>query len=218
LHLRKIRTAVLISGRGSNLASLISACAAPNYPADIALVVSNRPDAGGLRHAAKAGIPSRVIDHRSFPTKANFETRLDEALRQADVELVCLAGFMRLLTATFVEAWQDRLLNIHPSLLPALPGLQTHARALAARARTHGATVHFVRAETDAGPIVVQGTVPVMPGDTEESLAARVLQVEHRIYPLALRLVASGAARVSRGAVTIKPQAKAADPDLIWPG
>jgi phosphoribosylglycinamide formyltransferase-1 len=192
----KVRTAVLISGRGSNLASLISACAAPDHAATIALVVSNRPEAGGLGHAARAGIPTRIVSHRDFATKAEFEARLQAALREAEIDLVCLAGFMRLLSADFVEVWRDRLLNIHPSLLPEFPGLHTHERALAAGMTKHGATVHFVRAETDAGPIVVQGAVEVIPGDTPDSLAGRVLQVEHRIYPLAVQLVASRAVQV----------------------
>ena len=185
------------------MAALIAAAAAPDYPAEIALVLSDRPEAGGLDIARQSGIPGAVVDRSGFATKADFEAALDAALRDAGVEIVCLAGFMRLLSPGFVEAWRDRLLNIHPSLLPAFPGLGTHARALAAGIRTHGATVHFVRAEVDSGPIVTQAAVAVLPDDTPEMLAARVLAVEHRIYPLALKLVAGGAAKVVEERVVI---------------
>jgi len=187
---------VLISGRGSNLAALIDACAAPEYPAEIALVISNRPDAPGLQFAADAGIPSVVIDHKRFAGRAAFERALDEALRGANIELICNAGFMRILTPDFVEAWRDRHLNIHPSLLPAFRGLDTHERALAAGVRISGCTVHMVRAEMDAGPIIAQAAVPVLPGDEAETLAARVLRAEHQLYPWAVRMVASGMAWV----------------------
>ncbi len=190
------RLGVLISGRGSNLAALIEACRAPDFPAEIALVISNRPGAPGLAFAEQAGIPARVIDHKGFATRAAFDAALDEALRAARVDLVCNAGFMRILTPDFVEAWRDRHLNIHPSLLPAFRGLDTHERALAAGVRISGCTVHFVRAELDAGPIVAQAAVPVLPGDDPQTLAARVLRAEHRLYPWALRLVASGQAWV----------------------
>jgi phosphoribosylglycinamide formyltransferase-1 len=198
------RTAVLISGRGSNLAALIDAARRPDYPAEIVLVLSNRPDAAGLERARESGIATAVIDHRSHADRPAFEAAVDAALRTAGAEIVCLAGFMRLLTAEFVDVWRDRLINIHPSLLPSFPGLHTHERALAAGVKLHGATVHFVRAETDSGPIIAQGAVPVLAGDTPEALAARVLKIEHRIYPLALRLVASGAARVVDGRVLIE--------------
>jgi phosphoribosylglycinamide formyltransferase-1 len=188
------------------MAALLHAATDPAYPAEIALVVSNRPDATGLDRARDAGVPAALVDHRGFATKPQFEAALDRVLRDAGIELACLAGFMRLLSAGFVEAWRDRLLNIHPSLLPAFPGLDTHARALAAGVRIHGATVHFVRAETDQGPIVVQGALAVRPDDTPETLAARVLEIEHRIYPLALKLVASGAARVVDERVTVVGQ------------
>jgi len=187
---------VLISGRGSNLAALIDACAAPEYPAEIALVISNRPGAPGLRFAADAGIPSVVIDHKRFAGRAAFERALDEALRGANIELICNAGFMRILTPDFVEAWRDRHLNIHPSLLPAFRGLDTHERALAAGVRISGCTVHMVRAEMDAGPIIAQAAVRVLPGDDAETLAARVLRAEHQLYPWAVRMVASGGVRV----------------------
>ncbi|MGQ0676133.1 MAG: phosphoribosylglycinamide formyltransferase, partial [Rhodospirillales bacterium] len=172
------RVGVLISGRGSNLKSLIQAAKAKNFPAQIALVISNRAEAAGLDHAKKAGIPTAVIPHGRFPTRAAFDAALDAALKRARIEIVCLAGFMRLLTPGFVAAWRDRMLNIHPSLLPAFPGLDTHERALAAGVCFGGCTVHFVRAETDCGPIVAQAAVPVLPGDTPGTLAARVLKAE----------------------------------------
>lgn len=217
LEARK-RTAVLISGRGSNLAALIAAAAKPDYPAEMALVLSDRPDAGGLDVARQSGIPAEGIDRRGFATRPGFERALDATLGDAGIELVCLAGFMRLLSPTFVEMWRDRLLNIHPSLLPAFPGLDTHARALSAGVKVHGATVHFVRAEVDNGPIVAQAAVAVLPDDTPEALAARVLAVEHRLYPLALRLVASGAVKVMEERV-VGPtdQASAAQPALLSP-
>lgn len=202
------RTAILISGRGSNMAAVIAACWDESFPAQVALVASNRPEAAGLQHAERNGVPTTIVDHKAFATEAAFERRLDGVLREAAIDLVCLAGFMRLLSPEFVEAWRDRLINIHPSLLPAFPGLRTHERALAAGVKIHGATVHFVRAETDSGPIIAQGAVPVLPDDSAETLAARVLDVEHRLYPLALQLVASGAARVAGETVLIE-EAKA---------
>ena len=192
----RMRTAVLISGRGSNLSALIEACARPAASAAIALVISNRSDALGLQHARAAGIPVETIDHRRFQGREEFDRALSQALEARAIELVCLAGFMRVLSGWFAERWRDRLLNIHPSLLPAFPGLDAHSRALAAGVRFSGCTVHFVRAEVDAGPIVVQGVVPVRQDDTPETLAARVLQAEHRCYPLALDLVASGRVRI----------------------
>ena len=192
----RLKTAVLISGRGSNLEALLRACADKDFPAAIALVISNRADAGGLDHAARAGIASAVVPHRDYPSREAFEAALTKTLEAAGIEIVCLAGFMRLLTAGFVEHWRDRMINIHPSLLPAFPGLDTHARALAEGVRFAGCTVHFVRAEMDHGPIIVQAAVPVLPGDDEHSLAARVLTAEHRAYPLALRLVGEGRVKV----------------------
>lgn len=190
----KRRVGILISGRGSNMAALIEAARAPGYPAEIVLVVSNEPDAAGLGFAATRGIATRVINHRDFASRQAFDAALDTALGAAGVEIVCLAGFMRLLAAPFVEKWRGRMLNIHPSLLPAFKGLDTHARALAAGVKTHGCTVHFVEPELDSGPVVLQAEVPVLPGDDEAALAARVLREEHRIYPEALRLVAEGRA------------------------
>lgn len=189
------RTAVLISGRGSNLAALLAATREPDYPAEIALVISNRPQALGLDHAGAEGVPALVIDHRSFGgDRAAHEAAIDAALREAATELICLAGYMRLLTPFLVDAWAGRMLNIHPSLLPAFPGLNTHARALAAGVKLHGCTAHLVTAVTDEGPILAQAAVPVLPDDTPDTLAARVLAQEHIIYPLALRLLAGSAA------------------------
>jgi phosphoribosylglycinamide formyltransferase 1 len=190
------RTAVLISGRGSNLRALIEACARPDASAEIALVISNRADAAGLDHASAAGIATEVIPHAAFSTQVGFENALDRALHEHAVAVVCLAGFMRVLSPWFVERWRDRLLNIHPSLLPAFRGLDTHRRVLEAGVRFTGCTVHLVRAEVDAGPILVQAAVPVRQDDTEASLAARVLAAEHRCYPMALELLASGRAQV----------------------
>jgi phosphoribosylglycinamide formyltransferase-1 len=182
--------AVLISGRGSNLQALIDAAQKPGYPARIACVISNEPDAQGLERARKANIPAHIINHRDYKSRQEFEAALDAKLDEYDVQLVCLAGFMRLLTPWFVTRWRDRLINIHPSLLPAFPGLDTHKRALEADAKETGCTVHFVRAEMDHGPIILQASVPVLPGDTEETLAARVLDAEHLTYPEAVRLIA----------------------------
>ncbi len=193
----KTRVAVLISGRGSNMAALIEAAKAQDYPAEIALVVSNRPDAGGLATARANGIATEVVDHTTYgKDRAAFERALQGVLEKHRIALVCLAGFMRLLTPWFVTQWQERLINIHPALLPAFKGLDTHKRALEAGVKIHGATVHFVVPEMDSGPIVAQGAVAVREDDTEATLAARVLAVEHRLYPLALKLLAEGRLRV----------------------
>ena len=193
----RLKLGVLISGRGSNLQSLIEACAEADYPAEIVLAISNEPGAPGLERARRAGIRAEIVDHRDFSGREAFERALDRALAGADAGLVCLAGFMRLLTPWFVERWTDRLINIHPSLLPAFPGLDTHARALAAGVRIAGCTVHFVRPEMDRGPIVVQAAVAVEDGDDAAGLAARVLAAEHRCLPLAVRLIAEGRVRVA---------------------
>lgn len=198
------RVAVLISGGGSNLQALLDATLASDSRAAIELVVSNEPGAFGLRRAERAGVSTRILDHRGFACRAEFDSALDRILRGAGIELVCLAGFMRILTAEFVNGWHERLLNIHPSLLPSFPGLHTHARALAAGVRVHGCTAHLVRAELDAGPILVQGIVPVLPDDDVPALAARVLDVEHRCYPLALAQVASGT-RGGGGSLVLHP-------------
>jgi phosphoribosylglycinamide formyltransferase 1 len=201
----KKRVAVLISGRGSNMTALIEAAKAKDYPAEIVLVVSNRPDAAGLARARKAGIATTVIDHRSFrDDREAFERALDDELRKYRIDIVCLAGFMRLLTAWFIGRWSGRVLNIHPALLPEFKGLDTHRRVLEAGVKRHGATVHFVVEETDAGPVISQQSVPVLQGDTEEILAARVLEIEHRIYPEALRLVAEGRAKFATPQPEIK--------------
>ncbi|MEQ9170598.1 MAG: phosphoribosylglycinamide formyltransferase [Rhodospirillales bacterium] len=188
----RLKLAVMISGRGSNLQALIDATADPAFPAEIILVLSNRPGALGLERAAKAGIPTRVIDHKDFADRAAFDREMTAALEDAGTELVCLAGFMRLLSDAFVDHWRDRMINIHPSLLPAFKGLDVQERVLARGARFAGCTVHYVRKEMDTGPIIVQAVVPVHPDDTPDSLAARVLAREHDIYPLAVRLIAEG--------------------------
>lgn len=192
----KKRTAILISGRGSNMQALVAAMREPGFPAEPTVVISNRPEALGLSWAAEQGLATLAIDHRQYANRMAFEARLHQALLDHGAELICLAGFMRLLTGGFVDRWRDRLLNIHPSLLPAFPGLDTHQRALDAGALIVGCTVHFVRTEMDSGPILAQAAIAVLPGDTAETLAARVLEAEHRVYPLALRLVASGAIRI----------------------
>ena len=191
-----LKLAVLISGRGSNLQALIDATATAAFPAKIVRVISNEPDAGGLERAATAAISTAVIPHRDYPDRESFESSLSAEIRNSGAELVVLAGFMRLLTATFVEEWRDRLINIHPSLLPAFKGLHTHERALKAGVRYTGCTVHYVRPEMDEGPIIVQAAVPVLPGDDADTLAARVLEQEHVIYPLAVRLIAENQVRV----------------------
>ena len=192
----KLKLGVLISGRGSNLQALIDAAADPSYPAEIALVISNKADAGGLERAEAAGIATKVIPHKEFASREAFDAALDKTLRDAGVGLVCLAGFMRLLTPGFSQGWHDRLINIHPSLLPSFKGLDSHAQALKAGVRFSGCTVHFVRPEMDAGPIILQAAVPVHDGDDEDSLAARILEAEHKSYPLAVRLIAEGRVKV----------------------
>ncbi len=191
------RTAILISGRGSNMAALIEAARDPQFPAEIVVVISNLPDAAGLALARNAGVTAKAIDHRQFKGDRHaHELAIDAALREAGVEIVCLAGYMRLLTPFLVDAWQGRMLNIHPSLLPAFPGLHTHERALAAGVKLHGCTVHLVTQAMDEGPILAQAAVPVLPGDTAETLADRVLVQEHRVYPATLRCFAAGVAGV----------------------
>lgn len=184
----KTPIAVLISGRGSNLQCLIDACAAEDYPARIVAVISNRPDAYGLERAREAGIAAIAIDHKAYETRESFEAALDAALREAGAEFVCLAGFMRILTEGFVNAWEGRMINIHPSLLPKFKGVDTHARAIEAGESEHGCTVHWVTPGMDEGPTIAQARVPVLPGDTPETLAARVLVEEHLLYPEALKM------------------------------
>ncbi len=190
------KTGILISGRGSNMSALIEAAKGPGYPAEIAVVISNNLDAEGLKYAEEAGIATAAIDHRAHDSREAFEHVVDAELREHNVELVCLAGFMRLLTAEFVDGWRDRIINIHPSLLPAYPGVSIHERVVNDGVRISGCTVHFVRAEMDMGPIIAQAAVPVLPDDTADTLAQRVLTSEHRLYPQALRLVADGRVRV----------------------
>ena len=197
----KARVSVLISGGGSNLQALLDAARTPDYPAEVVQVISNRPDAGGLQRAEDAGVPARVIDHRAFEGRAAFDAALDAALREAAPDYVCLAGFMRILTPSFVEGWRGRMLNIHPSLLPLFKGIHVHRQALKAGVRVTGCTVHLVTPELDDGPILGQAAVPVLPGDTEQALADRVLLQEHRLYPLALRRLIEGGAPTGEGAV-----------------
>lgn len=210
------RIGVLISGRGSNLQALIDACADPSYPAKIALVISNEPGAMGLVRAQGAGLLTQTIDHREFEDRSAFEQAMTSALEEAGVELVCLAGFMRLVTKEFVDHWHDRLINIHPSLLPAFKGLDVHERVIAAGARFSGCTVHFVRADMDAGPIIIQSAVPVLAGDRPDDLAARVLASEHACLPLAVRWIAEGRVRVCGDVVEIDGAEGPSDP-LINP-
>ena len=208
-----LRVGALISGRGSNLQALIDASAEPGYPAEIVAVICNEPGAQGLARAEKAGLPTETIDHRAFDGREAFDAALTEALEAARVELVCLAGFMRLLTEGFVAHWHDRMINIHPSLLPLFPGLDTHARALAAGVKLHGCTVHYVRHEMDSGPIIGQAAVPVLTGDTPDRLAARVLEAEHKLYPHCLRLIAEGRTAIDDSSVAI--EGSGAPPSMI---
>jgi phosphoribosylglycinamide formyltransferase 1 len=199
----RLNVAVLISGRGSNLRALMDACSAKDFPAEIIAVVSNVPDAAGLTYAHDAGISTAVIDHREYPSREAFDTALDAALQTYGVRLICLAGFMRLLSEGFVNTWRDRVINVHPSLIPAFTGRNTHERVLKAGVRFTGCTVHFVRPEMDNGPIIIQAAVPVHPDDDAKSLAGRVLAAEHRIYPEAVRLIAENRVRVLGNVVLI---------------
>ena len=200
----RYKIAILISGRGSNMAALIEACKDDAYPADVALVISNRPDALGLEIARAADIPTRVIEHGDFDSREEFDAAMTAALAAVEVRLICLAGFMRLLSAEFCQRWRDSLINVHPSLLPAFKGLHVHERMLETGVRIAGCTVHFVRPEMDEGPILVQAAVAIAADDTPETLAARILVQEHRIYPLAVRLIAEGRARTEGGMVAIE--------------
>lgn len=188
----KKKVGVLVSGRGSNLQALLDAAADPAFPAEITLVISNIPGVYALERATKAGVPTLVIPHKGFPSREEFDAAMDAALREAGVDFVCLAGFMRLLTKGFVEGWKDRMINIHPSLLPSFKGLHTHERAIEAGVKLHGCSVHLVTPELDDGPLLVQAAVPVLADDTPDTLAARVLEQEHKAYPLALKLLAEG--------------------------
>jgi phosphoribosylglycinamide formyltransferase-1 len=211
-----MKVAVFISGRGTNLQALIDVCNEDDTPAEIALVVSNRPNAQGLQRAAAAGIPTVVVDHTTFESREAFDKALDTAVRRAGCQFICLAGFMRVLTDDFMRDWRDRILNIHPAILPAFPGLNCHARAIEAGVKITGCTVHFARPELDNGPIIAQAAVPVIPDDTEETLAARILEAEHKIYPMALKLIAQGRVRVVHEKVLIQ-DVDLADSQLINP-
>jgi phosphoribosylglycinamide formyltransferase-1 len=211
-----MKVAVFISGRGSNMQALVDGCVSGAIPASIGLVLSNRPGAKGLARAEAAGIATAVVDHKAYPSREAFDAVLGETVRDAGCTFICLAGFMRILTEDFIRDWRNRMVNIHPSLLPAFPGLNCHARALELGVRITGATVHFTRPELDAGPIIVQGAVPVRPTDDEETLAARILKVEHRIYPLALKLIAEGRVSVRNELVQIDG-ADFADGELLNP-
>ena len=200
--MRPKRVGILISGRGSNMAALIEA-ARGDFPARIVSVISNRPEAPGLAFARGKEIAAHAIDHKSFGSREDFDAAVDRQLKTDEVEIVACAGFMRIMTTELIEAWAGRMINIHPSLLPLYKGLDTHARALADGVRIHGCTVHFVTPELDSGPIIAQAAVPVVTGDTAETLAARVLRAEHRLYPLALSLVASGKAELKEGRVVL---------------
>ena len=210
-----MKIGIQISGRGSNMQALVAACAEPDFPAQVALVISNDPTAAGLEWAQGQGIPTKSISHKGMDREAH-ERLMDAALIEAGVELVCNAGYMRVLTPWFVGKWRDKVINIHPSLLPSFPGLDTHARALNEGVRWHGCTVHYVRAPVDEGPIIAQAAVPVAAGDTPDTLATRVLQAEHEIYPVALRLVASGEASVIDERVVL-PQGALPD-SVCYPG
>jgi phosphoribosylglycinamide formyltransferase-1 len=196
------RVAVLISGRGSNLQALIEAAAKPDYPAEIALVVSNVAGAPGIERATLAGIPTATISHRDFASREEFDAALDRIARENAIEIICLAGFMRILSDGFARAWNGRLINIHPSLLPAFKGIDVHRRVLEAGVRISGCTVHFVVPELDSGPIIAQAAVPVLADDSEATLSARVLAAEHKLYPHALKLVAGGKVRMTADGVT----------------
>jgi phosphoribosylglycinamide formyltransferase 1 len=213
----KRRVAILISGRGSNMAALIQAAAAADFPAEVVLVLSNRADAGGLEKASASDIPTLTIESKSFGNdRAAFEAVLQSALEEHRIELICLAGFMRLFTPAFVERWYGRMINIHPSLLPSFAGIEPQLQALRAGVKISGATVHFVIPETDAGPILMQGAIAVRDDDTPETLAARILQIEHRIYPAALRLLANGQIRLE-GEICKTGAEAGSDNELISP-
>jgi phosphoribosylglycinamide formyltransferase-1 len=213
----KKRVGILISGRGSNMASLIEAARAADYPAEIACVISNRAQADGLKKAQAEGVPAIIVDQTAFDTREAFEAALDAEFKTFRVDLIACAGFMRVLSADFVTRWHDRMVNIHPSLLPAFKGLDTHKRALQAGVKITGCTVHVVRASVDDGPIIAQAAVPVLAGDTPERLAARVLEVEHRLYPHALKLFLGGEARRAGGSLGEVQVSVNQEKALFWP-
>ena len=207
----KLKVAVFISSRGSNMQSLVRASRDPGFPAEIVSVLSNNPEAAGLKFAAENGIATHVIDHRDFESRTDFEAEITRYLESAGIELICLAGFMRLLTADFVNHWRDRILNIHPSLLPAFKGLHVHERAIESGARFTGCTVHYVRPEMDEGPIIAQAVVPILQKDTADALAARILEQEHRIYPLPLELVAARRVKIHGNRVLLENAQESGD-------
>jgi phosphoribosylglycinamide formyltransferase-1 len=200
---KRVKTAILISGRGSNMVALVEAASKPDFPAEIVLVISDNPDAAGIAKARNAGVTADAIDRSKYANKAAFEAAIQERLAEAGIELICLAGFMRVLSADFVRQWHDRIINIHPSILPSFRGIDTHQRVLDAGLKMHGCTVHFVRADVDAGPIIAQAAIPILAADDAETLSQRLLPAEHRIFPMALGLVASGRARVVDDKVVI---------------
>ncbi len=214
---RKTRVGILISGRGSNMVSLIEAARDPDYPAEIVCVLSNRPEAEGLKKAQAEGVPAVAVDQNAFETREAFEAALDTELKTFRVELIACAGFMRILSAAFVARWRDRMVNIHPSLLPAFKGLDTHARALQAGVKIAGCTVHVIRPEVDNGPIIAQAAVPVLAGDTPERLAARVLEAEHRLYPSALKHFLRGEARTESASLEETQASVNQQKALFWP-
>ncbi len=200
----RMKLGVLISGRGSNLQSIINASEAKDFPADINIVIANIPNINGLRIAKKASIPTKIIKHECYKERESFEDAIHSALTKAGVDLICLAGFMRILTDTFVNRWSNKVINIHPSLLPSFKGLNTHKRAIEAGVKFSGCTVHFVRPNMDEGPIIIQSVVAIQPKDTPDSLASRILAEEHKIYPLAIRLIANDKISIKNGLVKIK--------------
>ena len=199
-----MKLGILISGRGSNLQAIINATKWPDFPATIGIVIANLPNTRGLRIAEVEGIPTKVIPHNEYSTREEFEKALHMELESAKVDLVCLSGFMRILTKKFVNLWLNRLINIHPSLLPAFKGLDTHARAIKAGVRFSGCTVHFVRPEMDDGPIIIQSVVSVRPNDTSDTLADRILEQEHKIYPMAIKIIAENKISIASGSIRIK--------------
>lgn len=202
--MRTLKIAVFISGNGSNLQALIDACSADDFPAEIVMVLSNRPDAFGLQRAKDAGIPAITVDHKDFDTRSAFEDAMQKQLENYSIDLICLAGFMRLLEASFVNKWRDRMINIHPSLLPSYKGLNTYARAIDDGVKFAGCTIHYVRPEMDNGPIVMQAVVPIDQDDTPETLAAKIRIQEHIMYPRAVKVIAEGRTRISGNKVTFK--------------
>jgi len=215
-----MKIAILISGRGSNMERLIEAAAAPDYPAEIVTVISNRPDASGLQTAARAGIATKAIDHKAFDSRAAFDAALETALEDADVDLVCHAGFMRILTDEFAARWEGRMVNIHPSLLPSFKGIRVQQQAIDAGATISGCTVHYIIPALDSGPIISQAAVPVLADDTADTLSARILEAEHVLYPAAVRMIASGDIKLVDGKVVRSPDTKRADtecPPLFSP-